>query len=59
MLTLEVVDVSERQGVEEVVVGVVAGVSWLVYLLVWLVLLVFIVVFYGENWLVFLKCLVA
>ena len=38
---------------------VVVVVYWLVYLLVWLVLLVFIVVFYSENWLVFLKCLVA
>ena len=45
------------------------GVYWLVYLLLWLVLvmlgfvevgeLVFIVVFYSVNWLVFLKCLVA
>ena len=55
LLTLEVVVVGVRLGVEEVVVGV----YWLVYLLVWLVLLVFIVVFYSENWLVFLKCLVA
>ena len=55
LLTLEVVVVGVRLGVEELVVGV----YWLVYLLLWLVLLVFIVVFYSENWLVFLKCLVA
>ena len=55
LLTLEVVVVGVRLGVEEVVVRV----YWLVCLLLWLVLLVFIVVFYGENWLVFLKCLVA
>ena len=64
LLTLVVVIVSVRLGVEEVV-----GVYWLVYLLLWLALvmlvlvevgeLVFIVVFYSENWLVFLKCLVA
>ena len=50
LLTLVVVMVSVRLGVEEVV-----GVYWLVYLLLWLVFLVFIVVFYSENWLVFLK----
>jgi hypothetical protein len=55
LLTLEVVVVGVRLGVEEVVVRV----YWLVCLLMWLVLLVYIVVFYGENWLVFLKCLVA
>ena len=64
LLTLDVVVVGVRLGVEEVV-----GVYWLVYLLLWLVLvmlvlevvgeLVFIVVFYSVNWLVFLKCLVA
>ena len=55
LLTLDVVVVGVRLGVEEVVVRV----YWLVCLLLWLVLLVFIVVFYSENWLVFLESLVA